>query len=89
MTLLICYLLLINAAAFGFMLADKRKAKRGSWRIPEATLLTLAFLGGSLGALLGMRLLHHKTLHLRFSLGLPAMLAVHILLLILLLSRLL
>lgn len=89
MTILVSYLLLINAAAFGFMLADKVKAKRNRWRIPEATLLTLAALGGSLGAVLAMKCFRHKTRHLRFSLGLPAMLAVHILLLILLLPRLL
>lgn len=83
------YLLIINAAGFVFMLADKVKAKRGSWRIPEATLLTLAALGGSLGAVMGMQLLRHKTKHLKFSLGLPLLLALHIILLILLIPKLL
>lgn len=84
MDILIYYLLIINALAFLLMLADKRKAVKKVWRIPEATLLAVAAIGGSLGAILGMRLFRHKTLHLKFSLGLPLMLAAHILLLILL-----
>ena len=71
MKLLLIYLLLINAAGFTLMLADKYKAKKNLWRIPEATLLGCALLGGSLGCLLGMHIAHHKTKHLRFSLGLP------------------
>lgn len=84
MDILIYYLLIINALAFLLMLADKRKAVKKVWRIPEATLLAVAAIGGSLGAILGMRLFRHKALHLKFSLGLPLMLAAHILLLILL-----
>ena len=84
MDILIYYMLIINALAFLLMLADKRKAVKKVWRIPEATLLAVAAIGGSLGAILGMRLFRHKTLHLKFSLGLPLMLAAHILLLILL-----
>ena len=53
------------------MLADKYKAKKNLWRIPEATLLGCALLGGSLGCLLGMHIARHKTKHLKFSLGLP------------------
>lgn len=79
------YLLIINALTLAFMLADKRKAQKGAWRIPEAVLLGLAALGGSLGGVLGMRLFRHKTLHPQFSLGLPLLLALHILLFILLL----
>lgn len=89
MKFLLIYLLIINATSWLFMLADKQKAIRGAWRIPEATLLTLAALGGSLGAVLGMRMFRHKTLHLKFSLGLPVLLAVHILLLIFLIPKLL
>lgn len=88
MILLSVYLLIINAAAFLFMLADKLKARRGSWRISENTLLLLAVLGGSLGAILGMRLFRHKTLHLKFSLGLPLLLLAHIFILIFLLTKL-
>lgn len=81
MKLLSLYLLLINAAAFVLMLADKKKAKRGAWRIPEATLMGVAAAGGSLGALAGMRLFRHKTRHPKFYIGIPALLFVHILLL--------
>lgn len=75
------YLLIINALSLLFMLADKVKARRGAWRIPEAVLLGMAALGGSLGALMGMKLFHHKTLHLKFSLGLPLLLVLHIIIL--------
>lgn len=68
------YLLLINAAAFTLMLADKLKAKKNLWRIPEATLLTCAALGGSVGMLIGMYTVRHKTRHLKFTLGVPAIL---------------
>lgn len=73
--LLIVYLLLINAAAFLLMLADKHKARKKRWRIPESTLLFTAVAGGSIGALLGMYLCRHKTRHLKFTLGVPVILA--------------
>ena len=76
--IVITYLVLINAAAFVLMLADKQKARRGAWRIPEATLLGVAILGGSIGAIAGMQLFHHKTQHWKFKLGLPLILAVQI-----------
>ena len=69
------YLLIMNVAGFLLMHLDKEKAKRNRWRISEATLLTVAALGGSIGSLLGMYLFHHKTRHLKFRLGLPAILA--------------
>ena len=68
------YLLLINAAAFLLMLVDKIKAKKNRWRIPERTLFGSALLGGSIGALLGMYTFRHKTRHLSFTLGMPAIL---------------
>lgn len=68
------YLILINAAAFILMLADKQKAKKHKWRIPEATLMGAAALGGSIGALAGMYLFRHKTKHPKFTLGIPAIL---------------
>ena len=74
--IVITYLVLINAAAFVLMLADKQKARRGVWRIPEATLLGVAILGGSVGAIAGMELFRHKTRHWKFKLGLPLILAV-------------
>ena len=78
------YLVLVNALGFLFMLTDKVKARRGLWRIPEATLLGIAAAGGSIGAILGMHLFRHKTRHLKFTLGLPLILAAHIGLLLLL-----
>ena len=68
------YLLLINAAAFLLMLVDKLKAKKNRWRIPERTLIGSAVLGGSIGAILGMYTFRHKTRHLSFTLGMPAIL---------------
>ena len=68
------YLLLINALAFVLMLADKQKARKNRWRIPERTLMLTAALGGSVGAWLGMYTFRHKTRHIKFTLGIPAIL---------------
>ena len=67
-------LLTINALAFIVYGIDKLKARKGRWRIPESTLLLLAIIGGSVGAWLGMKVWHHKTMHLKFKYGLPAIL---------------
>ena len=72
------YLLLINAIAFLLMLVDKRKARKNLWRIPESTLFLSAALGGSIGALAGMYAFRHKTKHLKFILGMPAILALQL-----------
>ena len=72
------WLLSVNLAAFALMGADKYRAKRNLWRIPEKTLFTVAFLGGTPGAILGMRLFHHKTRHRHFRYGLPVLLAVQL-----------
>lgn len=70
MQLIACILLaayaLLSVIAFCFYAADKKKAKKGAWRIPEKVLLGLGFLGGAIGALLGMKLLRHKTKHWYF-----------------------
>lgn len=76
----VIYLVLVNAAAFLLMLADKLKAKKGAWRIPEATLMGIAVIGGSIGAICGMNLFRHKTKHPKFSIGLPMILALQIVL---------
>ena len=60
---LLYYLIVINVVTFLIYGIDKWKAKQGSWRISEATLLILAVIGGSIGALLGMKIWHHKTMH--------------------------
>ena len=65
------YLLAINAVAFILYGIDKYKAKKNQWRISEATLLTMAAIGGSIGAWAGMRLWHHKTMHKKFKYGIP------------------
>ena len=77
---LLVYLLGINLAAFCLMAADKRRARRHRWRIPEHTLFAAAIFGGSLGAILGMYLCHHKTKHWYFVVGMPLILLVQILL---------
>ncbi len=67
----VIYLVAINAVTFFVYGIDKWKAKRSMWRIPEATLLGLAAIGGSIGAWLGMRAWRHKTMHKKFQLGIP------------------
>ena len=65
------YLLAINIVSFFLYGIDKYKAKKGRWRISEATLLLIAVIGGSIGAWTGMRLWHHKTMHKKFKYGIP------------------
>ena len=77
----IAYLILVNAAAFALMFADKQKAIRGQWRIPEKVLLGVALLGGSIGAIAGMYAFRHKTRHGKFKYGLPLILLVQLYLL--------
>lgn len=76
------YLLIINAAGFLLMLVDKYKARNNLWRIPEATLMTVAAVGGSLGSLLGMYCFRHKTRQPKFTVGVPFLLIVHVILLL-------
>ena len=72
------YLLGINAVTFIVYGIDKYKAKKARWRIPEATLLLLAVLGGSIGAWMGMKVWHHKAKHKKFKYGIPAILLIQI-----------
>ena len=78
--LLLIYLLIINALGFALMLADKVKARKNLWRIPESTLMLIAALGGSVGSLFGMYTVRHKTKHRKFTLGIPAILLAQIIL---------
>ena len=71
---LLYYLIVINILTFAVYGIDKWKARQGSWRISEATLLMLAVIGGTIGALLGMQVWRHKTMHLKFKYGLPLIL---------------
>lgn len=82
--LILLYLLIVNALAFVLMLADKRKAQKNLWRIPEATLLMSAAIGGSIGSLIGMYTFRHKTKHLKFTLGVPGILIAQIVIVFLL-----
>lgn len=75
---LACYLLAINAVTFIVYGIDKYKAKKAKWRISETTLLLLAVLGGSIGAWIGMKVWHHKTMHKKFKYGIPAILLIQI-----------
>jgi uncharacterized membrane protein YsdA (DUF1294 family) len=77
MTLLL-YLVVVNVATFVVYGIDKLKARRGRWRVPEATLLTLAAVGGSIGAWCGMRVWRHKTRHAKFRYGVPAIIIAQI-----------
>lgn len=76
--LIIVYLLALNLAGLLSMGIDKQKARKHRWRIPEKTLFLIAALGGSAGSILGMLLFRHKTRHLSFRLGMPAILALQI-----------
>lgn len=77
----IVYLVIVNIIAFAAYGADKQKARKGKWRISENTLLLLAVLGGSIGAICGMKAFHHKTKKAAFSVGLPIILILQIILL--------
>lgn len=86
MKILLVYLLIVNAAGFLLMLVDKLKAKHNRWRIPESTLMGIAAIGGSIGTLIGMNIFRHKTLHPKFSIGIPVILAVQAVATVILLS---
>ena len=66
------YLLIVNALGFYMMWSDKQKAKRNAWRIPERNFFVVSLLGGSLGCWIGMQTFRHKTQHIKFTVGLPA-----------------
>ena len=78
MKYILAYLLIVNAVAFLLMLIDKVKAKKNLWRIKESTLMLWAAIGGSIGALAGMYTFRHKTLHRKFTIGIPAILVLQI-----------
>lgn len=74
----IYYWMIINIVAFFLMGIDKKKARTGAWRIPEKTLFLSAILGGSIGSICGMQLFRHKTKHMSFVIGMPAILVVQL-----------
>lgn len=74
----VIYILLINMTSFVIFGIDKSRAKKSKWRISEAVLFAVALLGGSVGAICGMRIFHHKTKHRKFTIGIPIMLIIQI-----------
>ena len=87
MNIILGYLLAINIATFFLYGIDKYKAKKGRWRISEATLLLMAVVGGSIGAWTGMRLWHHKTMHKKFKYGIPVIIILQVALAVYLLTN--
>lgn len=83
MLTLLIVLLITNLLSFGLMWYDKRCARRGKWRVPEATLFLACACFGGVGGVLGMNLLRHKTRHWYFCLFFPLMLIIQIVLLVL------
>lgn len=75
---IIVILIIINVITFFTYGIDKWKAKHGKWRISELTLLMLAIFGGSIGALAGIKVWHHKTMHLKFKYGVPAIFIIEV-----------
>ena len=86
MNIILYYLLAINIASFFLYGIDKYKAKKGRWRISEATLLLMAVIGGSIGAWVGMRIWHHKTMHKKFEYGIPIIIILQVALAVYLLT---
>lgn len=82
------YITVMNILGFVIMGVDKHKAYRHKWRISEKSIFLAGLLGGGLGILLGMSFFHHKTKHLKFTLGIPLVILMNIALLGFLLQRL-
>ena len=85
--IILIYLAFINVATFITFGIDKLKAKHAKWRIREAALLTLAVLGGSIGAWLGMKLWRHKTMHKKFKYGIPAIIIIQLAIIVYILTQ--
>lgn len=81
MLILLIIITVMSLAAFAAFGLDKFKAKVGKWRIPERTLFLLALLGGGIGAFLGMKVFHHKTMHKQFVIGIPVIMVIQAVLL--------
>ena len=85
--LIVLYLIIINAIGLLLMLADKRAAKKSAWRIPEARLMSIALSGGCFGIYAGMMLFRHKTKHPKFSIGVPLIIVLYIMLFVFVLIK--
>ena len=86
-TIILIYLIIINVVTFFVYGIDKYKAKHAKWRIPEATLLLLAAIGGSIGAWCGMKVWHHKTMHKKFKCGVPVIFILQVTLAVWIISK--
>ena len=82
MLFILLYLVTINIVTFFLFGADKQKAKKGKWRIPEKTLMTASLFGGSIGAMCGMKVFNHKTRNAKFAFGIPAIFSIELVLFI-------
>ncbi len=71
MKIFLVFYIIMNLVTFILYGADKAKAKKGKWRIPEKTLLLFAACFGGLGAFLGMKIFRHKTKHTSFRILVP------------------
>ena len=78
MDFLLGYLTLLNIISLIIIFHDKKNAKKHKWRISEATLFAVGFMGGSIGILMGMYIFRHKTNHLKFTLGIPLVLSLNL-----------
>ena len=87
MNIILGYFLAVNITSFLLYGIDKFKARKNLWRISEATLLTMAAIGGSIGAWAGMRLWHHKTMHKKFKYGIPIIIIIQVALAVYLLTN--
>lgn len=87
MTILICYLIIVNIVAFFVYALDKHRAKHDKWRIPESTLLLFSAIGGSIGSLAAMKICHHKTRKKKFTITVPLLLILQIALIVLLVTK--
>lgn len=81
-TILIIYLVIVNSISLSMFYIDKQKAKKHLWRIPEATLLMSALIGGSFGAFAAMRIFRHKTKHAKFYILVPLFMILHIIIIV-------
>lgn len=82
MIIILGYLLVVNVVGFVLMFVDKKRAQNNQWRIKEATLFLTAAIGGSIGSMLGMKVFRHKTKHLSFLIGMPAIFIIQVALVI-------
>ena len=80
---IVAYIIIISIIAVSLTIKDKKAAQNNKWRIPESTLMTVGLLGGATAMLITAKIIRHKTKHLKFMIGLPVQIALHIIILLL------